>query len=250
MNNKTNAITAKIVDYRYIGKAQLNADDMGGVGCSTWDEYLKVCDVLTTAAWDHTMGKTSDDTLISTSIAGLLDFFGISYVDSKKYMARILAVLVGRKAQRSDKLKDAIKDKTKAKQAWEQAILDEKSESEQQALKEVYEQAKTEVDDLYAEPKNYWFDPAPMFNKKTKRATEKARKAIEDTCADIFTERQFMSADEIQKEQQALDDQRKGRKIRQKEESKAQKITAKEEKAEVHRAVMDELQERGVEVDG
>lgn len=250
MNNKTNAITAKIVDYRYIGKAQLNADDMGGIGCSTWDEYLKVCNVLAVEAWNHTMGKASDENFVNTCVAGLLDFFGISYTDSKKYTPRILAMLVGRKANRSDTLRDAIKDKSAARKAWEQAIVDEKDETEVQALKEVYEKAKDEVDSLYAEPNNYWFDPAPMFDKRTKKATDKARKALEDTCADIFTERQFLSADELQKEAQALADQRKGRKLRQKEEAKVQKKTAKEEKAEVHRAVMDELQERGEQVDG
>lgn len=223
MNNKTNAMTAKIVDYRYIGKAQLNADDMGGVGCSTWDEYLKVCNVLTVEAWNHTMGRAIDDNLINTCVAGLLDFFGISYTDAKKYTPRVLSVLIARKPMRSDALKDALKVKSDAKKAWEKGIADEKSEAEQQALKEAYDKAKDDADALYAEPNNYWFDPAPMFDKKTKKATAKARKALEDTCADIFTERKFMSADEIQKEAQALADQRKGRKLRQKEEAKAQK---------------------------
>jgi hypothetical protein len=196
---------------------------MGGVGCSTWDEYLKVCNVLAVEAWNHTMGRATDDTLINTCIAGLLDFFGISYTDSKKYAPRLLSVLIARKPMRSDALKDALKVKSNAKKEWDKSIADEKSEAEQQALKEAYDKAKDDADALYAEPNNYWFDPAPMFDKKTKKATAKARKALEDTCADIFTERKFMSADEIQKEAQALADQRKGRKLRQKEEAKAQK---------------------------
>lgn len=225
MNNKTNSITAKIVDYRYIGKAQLNADDMGGVGCSAWDEYLRVCNILAIEAWNYTMGVSIDDNLVNTCVAGLLDFFGISYADSKRYTARILSVMVTRQAKRSDALKDATKVKTAAKKAWEQAILDEKDKVEVSALKNAFEQAKADVDALYAEPNHYWFDPAPMFNKITKKATDKARKALEDTCADIFTERKFMTADELQQEAQRLADERKGRKLRQKEEAKAQKAS-------------------------
>lgn len=215
-----NSITAKIVEYRKIGKLQLNADDMGGVGCSNWDKYLKVCDMLAVAAWDHTMGRTVDDQLINTAIAGLMDFFGIEVVDSSNYTARILAMLVNRKANRSEALRDAIKARTAAKKAWEEALVDELSEEEVTEKKSAYENACEVVDAMYLEPDNYWFDPAPCFNKNTKKATADARKAMEDTFADIFNERQFMSADEIQAERIALADQRKGRKMRKKAEAK------------------------------
>ena len=223
MDNKTNTMTAKIMEYRGIGKLQLNADDMGGVGCSTWDEYLKVCDILAVEAWNHTIGRSTDNTLIDTCVAGLLDFFGISYIDSKKHNARILISLVDIKPNRSKELKDAIKAKTAAKNAWDKAIAEEKSEEEISALKEAFEKAKEELDELYTKKNHYWFDPAPMFDKRTQKATDKARKRLEDACADIFSERQFKSADELQKEQQELDDQRRGRRIRQKEEAKQAK---------------------------
>ena len=255
MTNKTNAMTAKIVDYRFIGKMQLNADDMGGVGCSTWEEYLRVCSLLSVSAWNHTIGKATDDTIVENAISGILDFFGISVVDTKKYTARILSVLVERKAKRSDTLKDAIKDKKKANDALKAKVdalsadgktLDEiNTDEEVIRLTDEAKVAKELVDSLYLLPNHYWFDPTPTFNAKTLKAKESARKALEDTCADIFTERQFMSAEELQREKIALKDQRKGREMRQKKESKAQ-----QEKAEVRRAVMDELQERGVEVDG
>lgn len=222
MANKTNSITAKIVDYRYIGKMQLNADDMGGVGCDNWEQYLNVCSVLSVAAWNHTIGRAIDDQLINTAIAGLLDFFGIEVVDTKKYTARILSVLVNRKAQRSDALKDAAKAKKLAKEELEQAIANELTEEEINEKKAAYEQAEETVNALYLEPKNYWFDPAPGFDTKTHKAKPAIRKALEDTCADIFTERQFMSADELKAERIALDDQRKGRKMRKKAEEKAQ----------------------------
>jgi hypothetical protein len=72
MNNKTNAITAKIVEYRFIGKVQLNADDMGGVGCDNWNQYLNVCNALSVAAWNHTIGREIDADVVNTAIAGLL----------------------------------------------------------------------------------------------------------------------------------------------------------------------------------
>lgn len=225
-----NSITAKIVDYRFIGKTQLNADDMGGVGCSNWEQYLQVCSVLSVAAWNHTIGRSVDDQLVNTAIAGLFDFFGIEVTDSSRYTARILSVLVNRKANRSDALKDAIKARKAAKDAYDAAVAEDKSEDEVKALKTAHENACEVVDTLYREPKNYWFDPAPGFDKKTLKATPTTRKALEDTCADIFTERQFMSADELKAEAQALADQRKGRKMRKKAEAKA---AAKAEAEEV-----------------
>ena len=221
-----NSITAKIVEYRYIGKVQLNADDMGGVGCDNWEQYLSVCSMLSVAAWNHTVGRAVDDQLINTAIAGLLDFFGIEVVDSSRYTARILSVLVNRKAQRSQALKDANKAKKTAKEEWENAIANELAEEEVEAKKSAYEDASAVVDALYREPNNYWFDPAPGFDTRTHKAKPAIRKALEDTCADIFTERQFMSADELKAERIALDDQRKGRKMRKKAEAKA---TAKAE---------------------
>lgn len=223
----TNAMTDKIMEYRFIGKTQLNADDMGGVGCANWDNYLTACNLLATSAWDHIMGRSIDDNIVNTCIAGLFDFFGIEVVDSRKYFTRILSIMVTRKANRSDELKDAIKSKTKAKNAWSDAIVEEKSEEEVAELKAEYEKKCEEVDHLYTIPNNYWFDPAPMFDKKTKKATPKARKALEDTMADIYSERKFMTADELQKEAQALADQRRGRK----ERAKAEKKSAKKEEA-------------------
>lgn len=221
MNTMTNSITAKIVDNRYIGKVQLNADDMGGVGCKAWEDYLNVCNALTVAAWNHTIGRANDMQIIGDCISNMMKFFGISVTDTERYYARILSVLVERKAQRSQTLKDAMKAKKQAKDEWSKAIADGEADEEIDRLKAVYEEHEECVNALYLEPNNYWFDPAPMFDKKTKKATAKARKALEDTLADIYTERQFMSADELAKEAQKLADERKGRKARQKEEAKA-----------------------------
>ena len=248
-----NSITAKIVDYRFIGKVQLTADDMGGVGCDNWEQYLSACSVLSVAAWNHTIGKATDDQLINTAIAGLLDFFGIEVVDSSRYTARILSVLVNRKAVRSQTLKDAMKAKKAAKEALDNYNPDVKPGVKKdvnglvvlagvlageganasmdmattytvvkslEELKADYENACATVEALYREPKNYWFDPAPGFDTRTLKAKPAIRKALEDTCADIFTERQFMSADELKAEAQALADQRKGRKMRKKAEAK------------------------------
>lgn len=216
-----NFLTAKINDYRYIGKMQLNADDMGGVGCQNWEQYLNVCSVLAVAAWNHTMGREMNDDIVNTAISGLLDFFGIEVVDSRKYTARILSVLVNRKAQRSQELKDALKAKKLAKEVLEKAIAEELTEEEIENLKAEYEKAEETVNALYLEPKNYWFDPAPGFDTKTHKAKPAIRKALEDTCSDIYTERQFMSAEELKAERIALDDQRKGRRMRKKAEEKA-----------------------------
>ena len=240
MNNKTNAITEKIVELRELGKHQLNAEHMGGVGCKLWDEYNKVASLLAVSAWDHVMGLSINEDVVDTAISGLMSFFGVNVTDLKKYRARILCALIQYKGVKHDDLKQAIKDKNAAKKAWDKAIEDDKSEEEIATLKATYEENKQYVTDLYDVPGMYRIDPTPMFNKKTLAITSDGRKRLEDTFADIYIERKFMTAEEIRAEKIALDDERKGRSIRKK----------KEEKAEVQRAVMDELQERGEKVEG
>ena len=216
-------VSNTIIENRYIGKVQLTADDMGGEGCKNWEDYRLTCDKLTKEAYNYAVGRSVDANLIGVLTAGLFEFFGIEVADSSKYHARILATLVERKPQTSQDLKDARKDKSEAKKAWEEGIVEEKSEEEIEALKEEYEKCSKIVDDLYLEPKNYWFDIVPMLDRTKKHATPKARKALEDTCADILTERQFMSAEELATEAQRLADERKGRAIRKKAEKKAEK---------------------------
>lgn len=211
-----------IIENRYIGKIQLTADDMGGVGCKNWETYRVICDKLAVEAYNHAVGRSVDNTLIGTCIAGLFDFFGIQVTDSSAYHARILAIMVERKAQYSDAYKNARKDKNAAKKALDEAIAKELPEDEVEELREKFDELKATLEALALEPHNYWFDPVPMLDKSKKHATAKARKALEDTCADILTERQFMSAEELQAEAQRLADERKGRKMRKKAEAKAE----------------------------
>lgn len=218
-----NTVSNIIIENRYIGKIQLIADDMGGEGCKNWNDYRLVCDKLAKEAYNHAVGRAVDNNLIGVLTAGLFEFFGIKVADSSKYHARILATLVERKPQSSQALKDAKKAKNNAKKLWEEAIAEEKAEAVIEALKEEFEKCEEKVDELYLEPKNYWFDVVPMLDRSKKHATAKARKALEDTCADILTERQFMSAEELELEAKRLADERKGRAIRKKAEKKAEK---------------------------
>lgn len=227
MNNKTNAITGKIVELRELGKHQLNAEHMGGVGCKLWDEYNKVASLLAVSAWDHVMGMSINEDVVDTAISGLMNFFGVNVTDLTKYRARILCALIEYKGIRSNELKDAIKAKNAAKKAWENAINEDKSENEIATFKADYEDKKQAVDSLYDVPGMFKIDPTPMFNKKDKSISAKGRKRLEDTFADIYTERKFMTADELKAEKQKLDDERKGREIRKKNEKKAQAEASK-----------------------
>ena len=224
MSNTTiNTMSNTIIENRYIGKIQLTAEDMGGVGCKAWNDYRLVCDKLAKEAYNHAVGRTVDNDLIGVLVAGLFEFFGIEVADSSKYHARILAILVERKAQKSEVLKEAMKAKNAAKKVYNEAVEDEeKTETEIAELKEAYEKATEVVNELMLEPHNYWFDVVPMLDKTRKHAKPEARKALEDTCADIITERQFMSAEELEAEAQRLADERKGRKMRKKAEAKAE----------------------------
>ena len=218
---KTTTMTNTILENRYIGKVQLTADDMGGIGCDNWNQYRQLCDNLAIAAYKHAVGRAVNKEMLGVCVAAAFDFFGVETVDSSKYHARILANMVERKPQTSQNLKDARKAKTAAKKAWEKAILDDESEEKQNEFKAIYEECCEKLDELYLEPNNYWFDLVPMLDRSKRHATAKARKALEDVCADIINERELMSVEELQAEAVRLADERKGRKLRKAAEEKA-----------------------------
>ena len=218
-----NTIANTIVENRYIAKLQLTADDMGGAGCKNWNDYRLTCDKLAKEAYNRVVGRSVDANLIGVLTAGLFEFFGIEVADSSAYHARILAALVVRKPQTSQALKDARKAKKLAKEVWEKAIEDGKSEEELATFETAYNNCCETIDTLMLEPHNYWKDFVPMLDRSRKHATAEARKALEDVCADIINEREFMSADELEAEAQRLADERKGRKMRKKAEAKAAK---------------------------
>lgn len=222
-----NTMKNTIVENRYIGKIQLTADDMGGAGCDNWNQYRQICDRLAKQAYDHAVGRAVDKNALGVYISAIFEFFGVDTIDSSKYHARILATMVERKPQSSQTLKDARKAKTVAKKEWEQAITNEETEEKIAELKAVFEEKSQVLEDLYLEPKNYWYDLVPMLDKTKRHATAKARKALEDTCADIISERQLMSIEELEAEAVRLADERKGRKLRKKEEEKAKAVAEK-----------------------
>lgn len=219
--SNTNTVSNTIVENRYIAKLQLTADDMGGAGCKLWNDYRLTCDKLAKEAYNKVVGRSVDANLIGVLTAGLFEFFGIKVADSSAYHARILAALVVRKPQTSQALKDARKAKKLAKDIWDKAVEEEKSEEEIATFKTAYDNCCDTVDNLMLEPHNYWKDFVPMLDRSKKHATAEARKALEDVCADIINEREFMSAEELEAEAQRLADERKGRKIRKKAEAKA-----------------------------
>lgn len=221
MNTNTNTMKNTIIENRYIGKVQLTADDMGGMTCDNWNQYRQICDRLAKQAYDHAIGRAVDKNALGVYIKAIFEFFGVETIDSSAYHARILATMVERKPQSSQTLKDARKAKTVAKKAWEESMVNEEPEEKQAEFKADYEQACEKLEELYLEPKNYWYDLVPMLDRTKRHATAKARKALEDTCADIISERQLMSVEELEAEAIRLADERKGRKARKKAEEKA-----------------------------
>ena len=214
MTTNINTMKNTIIENRYIGKVQLTADDMGGTGCDNWNQYRQLCDHLAKEAYNHAVGRSIDKNALGICIKAMFEFFGVETVDSSAYHARILATMVERKPQSSQELKDARKAKTAAKQAWEKALVEKKSDEETEVLKKAYELACDSLEALYLEPKNYWYEIVPMLDRTRRHATDKARKALEDTCADIISERQLMSVEELEAEAIRLADERRGRKAR------------------------------------
>lgn len=219
---KTNAMGSKIVDNRFIGKVQLNADDMGGVGCSTWAQYTKLCDNIVLSAWNRLHGKGIDQNVMGISVMGLFELFGVDAKATPEYQNRLMVSVINRKAQRSDALKEASKAKREAKEAYDLALAQERKD-DLPALKAAFDARTNALEALYLEPNNYWFELEPMLKKGTMHASPNARKAIEDTIADIIAERDLLTVEELEAEAQRLADERKGRAIRKREEAKAAK---------------------------
>lgn len=219
----TNTFGSLIIDNRFIGKTQLNADDLGGAGCSTWAQYRQLCDNIVCASYDRLHGKGVDSNALGMSVAGLFTLFEVEAKPTVEYQHRLMVAVINRKPQRSQTLKDAMKAAKEAKAEWEKALAAELPEAEISEAETKYNDAKATVDTLYTEPKNYWFELVPMLDKTKKHATAQARKAIEDVIADIIAERDLMTVEELQAEAQRLADERKGRDARKKQEAKAAK---------------------------
>ena len=216
---------------------QLSMEDFSSR--NAWKQYCQLCDNLAVAAWNSLgKGKTNDDNIVGMSLAGLFSFFEVELKATIDYQGRILLACVDQKRVRSQEMKDARKAESDAKKALSKAEEDGVEDTAE--LKEAVETAKAKVAELKEIPGNEYFDPIPLLDASQKHAKAICRKYIEDAICDFVKERALKSAEQLADEALALKMLRKAHK----------KNKAEAEKAEVHRAVMDELQERGEEVDG
>lgn len=205
MPNNTTTITNEfantIIDNRYMAIAQLTADDMGP---TSWKQYRQLCDNIAIAAWKSI--TTNDDNIIGLSLSGLFAFFGSDAKATAPMQKRLLLSCVSVKKYQSDEMKKARKALREAKIALEEA------DEETDALKQAVTDAEAEVARLKSEPNNEWYEKTPMLDKTKKHANAKCRKLIEDTIADIITERSLMTVEELQEEALALKAARKAKK--------------------------------------
>lgn len=222
MTMKTNSIGSKIIDNRFIGKVQLNADDLGGVECSTWKNYTQLCDNIVAESWKRLHGKGVNSNTLGISVTGLFTLFGVDVKATDTYQNRLMCAVITRKPQKSDALKKALKAKKEALEEYNKALILE-DEALATTRKTTLDELTATVEALYLEPNNYWFDLVPMLDRTKMHATAQARKAIEDVIADIIGERSLMTIEELQREAQKLADERKGRALRKREEAKAKK---------------------------
>lgn len=226
-----------IIDNRWMANSQLTADDMGP---TMWKQYRQLCDNIAIASW-KSLSLADDGNIVGMSLAGLLTFFGSDAKATTDKQKRIMLACVSMKKEQSQAMKDARKVLRNAKIALEEYDANAEGAAIIMAdLQAKVDAAQAEVERLESEPKNVWYHKVPMLDSTRKHATAKCRKFIEDTIADILSERALMTIEELQEEALQLKAARKARK----------QMKEQNEKAEVHRAVMDELQERGEQVDG
>ena len=227
MPNNTTTITNEfantIIDNRYIAIAQLTADDMGP---TSWKQYRQLCDNIAIAAW-KSISTNDNDNIVGLSLAGLLTFFGSDAKAMPSMQKRLLLACVSIKKCQSEAMKQARKALRNAKTKLEEA------EVETDELKQAVADAEAEVARLKSESNNEWYEKTPMLDKTKKHANAKCRKLIEDTIADIITERSLMTVEELQEEALALKAARKAKKqAKAKAEAEAQTTTEAQTESE------------------
>ena len=232
-----NDYATAIAENRFIASAQLSADDFTSTETTKasvlWKNYRAMCDVLAIACKDSlTPGKNMDDDLVGTALAGLFNFFGTDAKATTANKNRILLACVTITRKQSDAMKKARKEKTAAKKKYDEAVEAKKPEADILALKQDWDAKVAIVEEMEGQPHNVWYDKKPQLDKAHAHATPKCRKLIEDTIADIMTERAMMSEEDKAKEQQELDDQRAGRELRKKQEAKEAKKNQNKTEAE------------------
>ena len=233
-----------IIDNRYIAKAQLTRDDMTQ---AQWDEYRALCDAAAFEAYRIATQRCDIDNS-ATCLYQLLKFFDPTAAKALHfagYRTRLMMAAIERKREKSVALKNAEKilrankeqvdgfttlregmdgddaqvrilnEQTGVKELWNVKMVDDAIEAWEKRVREQQEV----VDKLYAQPKNCWYDFKPMLNKDRLHASEKCRKAIEDVIADILTERQFMTVEDLQAEAAQIKAARKARKEEEKRQA-------------------------------
>lgn len=217
----TNVYADTIAENRFIASAQLTADDMGP---TAWKQYRQLCDNIAISAW-KSITTTDNDNIIGLSLSGLFAFFGSDAKATVPMQKRFLLACVAIKKCQSDAMKKARKALRDAKAKLEEA------DEETDALKQAVTDAEAEVTRLKSEPNNEWYEKTPMLDKTMKHASTKCRKLIEDTIADILTERSLMTVEELQEEALALKAARKAKKqAKAKAEAEAQAQSESESK--------------------
>lgn len=207
---KTNIFADTIADNRYIAKAQLTKAIFESQ--EQWDEYTRVIDVLAISAWNSLNHKT-DENLLGAALAGLFGFFGSEIKATAPMQRRFILSCVQVKREQSVAMKKARKALRNASDLLKEEELKEvKDETAIKVFKDKVEEAKAEVARLESEPNNVWYNKTPLLTTDRKHATDKCRKLIEDTMADVMAERDMMTAEELQEEAIQLKAARKARK--------------------------------------
>ena len=210
----TNKFATIIADNRY--KADKKAEVIQLVKDNfaseeQWNEYVRVIDVLAISAW-NSLNRKTDNTLFGAALAGLFDFFGTDAKATVSMQKRFVLACVQVKKEQSVAMKKAKKALNSATDMLkEEEAKEDKSETAIKVFKDKVVEAEAEVVRLANEPNNTWFKKTPLLTSDYKHATEKCRKLIEDTMADIIAERELMTAEELQEEALQLKAARKAR---------------------------------------
>ncbi|HAU84935.1 MAG TPA: hypothetical protein DCW90_05365 [Lachnospiraceae bacterium] len=210
----TTTVFGEMVQLNRMTIAQLTADIFKA---SQWREYTELCDNLVKESYSHVCGYRKSDR-ISPLIHKLFQLMGCNAKIMDYYKPRFIMACVEIKRFKSEELKAAEKKLKEDKEELDFAMMmlkdvgkDSKEfwENNVEYWEDTVGTQQEIVNALYETPEHCYNIYAPRLDTTKHHANKKARKLIEDTMADILTERSWMTIEQLQAEAAMLKARRK-----------------------------------------
>lgn len=183
-----------------------------------WSDYQQTVNALVTAAWKAYNGKDQAVEIATCSIK-LFALFGVDCKATPAWTRRLTLCCIGYKTMYSPEYKTLRANVEKAREKLEEtksnpvekSMIDAATVAEIQTLENLIKAGELKLEAMRHEPGHVWKEFYPLLNNKRDKALKSAFKRIEDTLADIRTERDLMTDLDRMIEKETLKTERKVR---------------------------------------